>query len=233
MKVFSGEVKEIKGNEDDSDFKLLSSTRMLVIGLLAIIAVPLFKTITHLPPYIGMMLSLSIVWMVSEYIHPEEKFSPDRRILYSAHKALSRIELSSILFFLGILMAVAALETVNVNGVGSLRYAAESMEKAIPNKDIVVILLGVFSAVIDNVPLVAATMGMYTEPLDAKLWHFIAYAAGTGGSMLIIGSAAGVAAMGMEKINFIWYLKKFTWIAALGYLAGCIVFLILENMLKG
>jgi Na+/H+ antiporter NhaD/arsenite permease-like protein len=231
--IFSGEIKEVSTPDDNSDFKLLSSSKILTIGLLAIIAVPLFKTVTHLPPYIGMMLSLAVVWMASEYVHPEEKFSPDRRILYSAHKALSRIELSSILFFLGILMAVAALETVNVNGVGSLRYAAESMERAIPNKDIVVIILGCFSAVIDNVPLVAATMGMYTEPLDAKLWHFIAYAAGTGGSMLIIGSAAGVAAMGMEKINFIWYLKKFAWIAAAGYFAGCVIFLLLESIVNG
>ncbi len=122
-------------------------------------------------------------------------------------------------------MAVAALETVVVDGVGALRYAAMSLDNAVPNQDAVVMLLGVGSAIIDNVPLVAASMGMYTEPTDSKLWHFIAYSAGTGGSLLIIGSAAGVAAMGMEKIDFIWYFKKITWLAATGFVAGGLVFL--------
>lgn len=139
--------------------------------------------------------------------------------------------MSSILFFLGILMAVGALETMVVGGVGTLRYVAEGLENAIPNQDIVIILLGVGSAIIDNVPLVAASMGMYTEPLDAKLWHFIAYSAGTGGSMLIIGSAAGVAAMGMERIDFIWYLKKMGWLAAIGFLGGAAAFLIMYNLM--
>ncbi len=176
---------------------------MLFLGLGAIIFVPIFKTLTHLPPYIGMMLGLGVVWLVSEYIHPEENFDEERRHLFSAPRALSRIEMSSILFFLGILMAVASLESL-----GLLLDFARDIDKAVPNKDIVVMLLGVGSAVIDNVPLVAASMGMYTDVLDAKLWHFVAYAAGTGGSMLIIGSAAGVAAMGMERIDFIWYFRK-------------------------
>lgn len=233
LDVFKGEVGGKISEVNHEQEKLLSSKTMLFLGLGMIVFVPLFKTITHLPPYIGMMLSLGIVWMVSEYIHPEENFNKERSKQYSAHRALSRIEMSSILFFLGILMAVAALETLAINGVGSLRYAAQSMESSIPNKDLVIMLLGVFSAVIDNVPLVAASMGMYADPLDAKLWHFIAYAAGTGGSMLIIGSAAGVAAMGMEKINFIWYFKKITWLAALGYLAGCATFLGLEYFVHG
>jgi Na+/H+ antiporter NhaD/arsenite permease-like protein len=227
LDVFKGNIGKTEA-QDVAAEKLLSSKTMLYLGLGMIIFVPIFKTITHLPPYLGMMLSLGVVWMVSEYIHPEEDFTKERKKQYSAHRALSRIEMSSILFFLGILMAVAALETLAVGGVGSLRYGAEALEAAIPNQDIVIIILGIFSAVIDNVPLVAASMGMYTEPLDAKLWHFIAYAAGTGGSMLIIGSAAGVAAMGMEKINFIWYLKKITWLAAAGYIAGCATFLGLE-----
>ncbi len=147
--------------------------------------------------------------------------------------------MSSILFFLGILMAVAALEslvfgTIMHNGeetyVGTLRYMAEALAKVIPNVDVVIIILGFLSAIIDNVPLVAAAMGMYDFPLDASYWHFIAYSAGTGGSMLIIGSAAGVAAMGMEKIDFIWYFKKVSWLAALGFLAGCGIFT-LEQML--
>ncbi len=230
LKAFKGEISM----KDESSLKtesLLSSRTMLFLGLGAIVFVPIFKTVTHLPPYVGMMLSMGFVWLVSEYIHPEENFPRENRHLYSAHVALSRIEMSSILFFLGILMAVAALESLVIGGVGTLRYVAEGLESAIPNQDLVVMLLGVGSAIIDNVPLVAASMGMYTEGLDAKLWHFIAYAAGTGGSMLIIGSAAGVAAMGMEKIDFIWYLRKISWLAALGFIAGGIVFLGWYNVL--
>jgi Na+/H+ antiporter NhaD/arsenite permease-like protein len=204
---------------------------MLFLGLGAIVFVPIFKVITHLPPYIGMMFSMGIVWLVSEFIHPEEDFSEERKHMYSAHLALSRIEFSSILFFLGILMAVAALETlvygvINGQEVGTLRYLAEQLQQNIPNQDVVIIMLGAFSAVIDNVPLVAASIGMYTQPIDSKLWHFIAYAAGTGGSMLIVGSASGVAAMGMEKIDFLWYLKKISWLAAVGFITGTIAFLI-------
>jgi Na+/H+ antiporter NhaD/arsenite permease-like protein len=223
-KEFKGEIIVNSDNDKEAE-KLLSSRTMLFLGLGMIVFVPFFKTFTHLPPYLGMMLSLGVVWLVSEYIHPEEGFEDERRHLYSAHVALSRIEMSSILFFLGILMAVAALETVVIGGVGALRYAAQGLDSAIPNEDIVVLLLGVGSAIIDNVPLVAASMGMYDAATDAKLWHFIAYSAGTGGSMLIIGSAAGVAAMGMEKIDFIWYLKKITWLAAVGFLAGAFTFL--------
>jgi Na+/H+ antiporter NhaD/arsenite permease-like protein len=180
-----------------------------------------------------MMLSLAVVWLVSEYIHPEENFTEEKKHAFSPHKALSRIELSSILFFLGILMAVAALETMVVNGVGTLRYLAEGLESAVPDQNIVIILLGVLSAVIDNVPLVAASMGMYNFPIDHTVWHFIAYAAGTGGSMLIVGSAAGVAAMGMERIDFIWYLKKITLYAFIGYIAGCGLYIAMAPFLHG
>ena len=237
---FQGEIS--MNHEEEEINKLLSSTFMLYLGLGAIVFVPIFKTITHLPPYIGMMLSLGIVWLASEYIHPEEDFSEEQRHLYSPHKALSRIELSSILFFLGILMAVAALEslvfgTVVHNGaeieVGTLRYVAEWLDKIIPSENVVVIMLGFASAIIDNVPLVAASMGMYDEPIDASLWHFIAYSAGTGGSMLIIGSAAGVAAMGMENIDFIWYLKKVAWLALIGFLAGAFTFILLQPIIHG
>ena len=236
MKPFQGEITlaaDIEGMEEDDRGRLLSSKTMLFLGLGMIVFVPVFKTITHLPPYIGMMLSLGIVWLVSEYIHPEEDFSEERKEKYSAHNALSRIELASILFFLGILMAVAALETVVVDGVGALRAVAEALREVIPNEDIVIIILGFLSAIIDNVPLVAASMGMYdlaTHPMDARLWHFIAYSAGTGGSMLIIGSAAGVAAMGMERIDFIWYFKKIAWLAFLGFAAGAVAFLVIESL---
>lgn len=232
-KQFNGEV-DLKDDDDSEDDKrLLSSKTMLYLGLGMILFVPIFKTVTHLPPYLGMMLSLGVVWLVSEYIHPEEDFTEERKEFYSPHKALSRIEMSSILFFIGILMAVAAFESVVVDGVGALKYAAMGLDTAIPNQDIVVMLLGVGSAIIDNVPLVAASMGMYEAPVDDKLWHFIAYAAGTGGSMLIIGSAAGVAAMGMEKIDFIWYFKKITWLAAVGFVAGALVFLGMVALIHG
>lgn len=229
---FKGDIPE-ENNTGEESGKLLSSKTMLILGLVMIVFVPIFKTITHLPPYVGMMLSLSVVWLVSEYIHPEENFTEEKKHMYSPHKALSRIELSSILFFLGILMAVAALETMVIGGVGTLRFMAEGLEKAIPSQDVVIILLGVLSAIIDNVPLVAASMGMYNFPLDHNVWHFIAYAAGTGGSMLIIGSAAGVAAMGMERIDFIWYFKKITLLAFIGYIGGCAVYMALAPFLHG
>ncbi|MGO3182706.1 MAG: sodium:proton antiporter NhaD [Aequorivita sp.] len=235
LPAFKGSVS-VDPDQKASDGALLSSKTMLFLGLGMIVSVPVFKALTHLPPYMGMMLALGVVWLVSEYIHPEEDFSRERKHLYSAHKALSRIEISSILFFLGILMAVAGLEAlvygvVDGEEVGTLRYVAELLQTAIPNQDVVVIFLGVLSAIIDNVPLVAASMGMYEMPIDSVLWHFIAYSAGTGGSMLIIGSAAGVAAMGMERIDFIWYLKKITWLAFIGFIAGAGVFLLFERVI--
>ncbi len=223
LPVFKGNIEVDESNVENN--KLKSSKFMLFLGLGMIIFVPFFKTITHLPPYLGMMFSLGIVWLVSEYIHPEENFDKKNRHLYSGLRALSRIELSSILFFLGILLAVASIETLATQNMGTLKYMATMLQQSVPNQYIVVSILGVLSAIIDNVPLVAATMGMYDYPIDHSIWHFIAYAAGTGGSMLIIGSAAGVAAMGMEKIDFIWYFKKITWLALLGYVSGIIVFL--------
>ncbi len=230
LKPFRGEITIDESGDFNESKKLLSSQTMLFLGLGMIVFVPIFKTVTHLPPYMGMMLGLGVVWLVSEYIHPEEDFTEERKHLYSPHNALSRIELSSILFFLGILMAVAALETVVVGDVGALRYVAEQLQNWIPNQDIVIVILGFMSAIIDNVPLVAASMGMYDTKvflMDDKLWHFIAYSAGTGGSMLIIGSAAGVAAMGMERIDFIWYFKKIAWLAFVGFIAGAVTFLLL------
>jgi NhaD family Na+/H+ antiporter len=228
LKPFKGNISSPKSDhkEGREAEKLLSSRVMLFVGVGALVFVPIFKTITHLPPYVGMMLGLGVVWLVSEYIHPEEDFTEERKQLYSAHTALSRIELSSILFFLGILVAVASLESL-----GLLINLAEWLDNVLPSIEVVIMMLGVFSALIDNVPLVAATIGMYTEPMDNFLWHFIAYAAGTGGSMLIIGSAAGVAAMGMERIDFIWYLKNITWLAALGFAAGAAVFMLMAPLL--
>lgn len=222
MKPFKGNIPD--SPEEEKEEMLLSSKTMLFLGLGGILSVPVFKTLTHLPPWVGMILALSVVWLVSEYIIPERDWSREKRKKYAVHKALSKIEMNSILFFLGILMAVAALESIGV-----LFHSQEWLSATIPDTNIVVLLLGVASAIIDNVPLVAASIGMYggTYPIDDSVWHFIAYAAGTGGSMLIIGSAAGVAAMGMENINFIWYLKKISWLAILGYLAGALLFILM------
>ena len=217
------------------------SGTMLYLGLGAIVFVPIFKMVTHLPPYVGMMLSLGVVATFAE-IYSSSKFSMTSMTIHDSeesdahaqhspvHYSLSKIELPSILFFLGILLAVAALESL-----GILFNFASSLQDSMPQlgtemssggvSDLVVLLLGVGSAVIDNVPLVAASLGMFSEPIDDQLWHFIAYSAGTGGSMLIIGSAAGVVAMGMEKIDFFWYLKKIAWLAAIGFLVGAAAFM--------
>jgi Na+/H+ antiporter NhaD/arsenite permease-like protein len=234
LKPFKGYAMRKEMVTDEEAERLLSSNKMLWVGLGGIALVPVFKVVTGLPPYLGMMFSLALVWLVSEYVKPEKDITRKEKHRYSTHKALSKIEFSSILFFLGILMAVGALESLVVGSidgttVGALRYAAESVSNAIPNMDIVIVLLGMMSSILDNVPLVAASMGMYDYPSDSPIWHFIAYSAGTGGSLLVIGSAAGVAAMGMEKIDFVWYLKKITWLAFSGFIAGCAVFIFIEK----
>ncbi len=194
---------------------------MLAIGLGGMVFVPIFKTITHLPPYMGMMLVLGGIWVASEVLH-SDKDEADRQKFTAAY-ALTRIDAPSILFFLGILLAVGALEATGV-----LRGLAESLNRSVGNLDVIVLLIGLVSAVVDNVPIVAAAMGMYdlqTYPPDAKLWEFLAYCAGTGGSLLLIGSAAGVAVMGMERLAFGWYLRTISWLALIGYLAGALVYL--------
>jgi Na+/H+ antiporter NhaD/arsenite permease-like protein len=198
------------------------SNVMFFTGLGGLLFVPVFKTITHLPPYMGMLLSLGFIWVVSEIIHYNKE--PEDKSPYSPTRALQRIDMPSVLFFLGILLAISSLESLHV-----LEQLAVFLNTSIGNEDIIVSVIGALSAVIDNVPLVAASMGMYpldVYPMDHKLWEFMAYASGTGGSMLIIGSAAGVAAMGMEKIDFIWYLKKISWLAFLGYVAGIAAYLL-------
>jgi NhaD family Na+/H+ antiporter len=208
-----------------TDENVTGGNVMLGFGLGALLFVPVFKTITHLPPYMGMLLGLSIVWLVSEIIH-SDKDEEDRKPFTVAH-ALAKVDTSSILFFLGILIAIGALEAIHL-----LHDLAVYMDKTIGNLDIIVVAIGVASAVIDNVPLVAATMGMYDMtafPQDSKLWVFLAYCAGTGGSILIIGSAAGVAVMGMEKIDFGWYLKKISLLALMGYFAGVLCYLLMYS----
>ncbi|SFE41289.1 sodium:proton antiporter NhaD [Spirosoma endophyticum] len=194
---------------------------MLATGLGGMLFVPIFKTVTHLPPYMGMLLVLGVIWVVSEVLHSDKDEAERQK--FTAAYALSRIDTSSILFFLGILLAVGALESTGV-----LRALAESLNQSVGNLDVIVLLIGIVSAVVDNVPIVAAAMGMYdlqTYPTDAKLWEFLAYCAGTGGSILLIGSAAGVAVMGMEKLEFGWYLRKISWLALIGYVAGAVVYL--------
>jgi Na+/H+ antiporter NhaD/arsenite permease-like protein len=195
---------------------------MLSVGLGGLLFVPVFKTITHLPPYIGILLILGIIWAVSEFLH-KDKDEADRQP-FTAAFALSRIDTPSILFFLGILLAVGCLEATQV-----LHSLSIWLNYSIGNLNIIVVLIGLASAIIDNVPLVAASMGMYDPniyPTDHQLWQFLAYCAGTGGSILIIGSAAGVAVMGMERIDFGWYFRKISWLALLGYMAGVMVYLI-------
>jgi Na+/H+ antiporter NhaD/arsenite permease-like protein len=199
-----------------------SGILMLIIGVAALISVPIFKTVTHLPPYLGMMLGLGVLWVVSELINPDMD-EAERKHFTAAH-ALTRIDMPSVLFFLGILLAVGSLEAM-----GTLHNFAEYLAHTLGDNRIIITLIGILSSIVDNVPLVAASMGMYDMniyPTDHMIWEYLAYCAGTGGSMLIIGSAAGVAAMGMEKIEFIWYLKRISLLALMGYFAGAITYLL-------
>ena len=222
MPVFKGNVTKI---EDDGVKKQYSSI-ILIAGLVLIILVPIFKTTTHLPTYIGMMLSLSIFAVLAEILSNRMirlKSEVERKEEHTGPtlSALSKIDIPSVLFFLGVLMTVSAMESI-----GTISNFGQTVSQYIP-ETLFVTLLGLCSAVIDNVPLVAASIGMFTAAPDANVWHFIAYAAGTGGSILILGSAAGVVAMGMEKISFVWYLKNISLLAIAGYFAGIGVFLLL------
>ena len=195
---------------------------MFFLGLGTLIAVPAFKTVTHLPPYLGILFGLGIVWLVGDLIH-RNKDSEYKSHLTLAH-ALSKIDMSSLVFFIGILLAVATLEHTHI-----LTALAQRLDHDIGRLDLIVLIIGMVSAIVDNVPLVAAAMGMYdltTYPTDHFLWEFLAYCAGTGGSILVIGSAAGVAAMGLEKIDFFWYVKKISGLALIGYLAGAGVYVL-------
>jgi len=200
---------------------------MLFMGLGVLIAVPVFKAVTNLPPWMGILTGLGIVWLVGDLLH-RHKEDQYKQHLTLAH-ALSRIDMSSIVFFIGILLAVAILEHTHI-----LALLAQSLDQMVGRQDVIVLIIGIVSAIVDNVPLVAASMGMYSlaeYPPDHFLWHFMAYCAGTGGSILIIGSAAGVAAMGMEKIQFFWYVKKVSGLAFVGYIAGAGSYLVQYQLL--
>ncbi|MGY4478441.1 Na+/H+ antiporter NhaD/arsenite permease-like protein [Bradyrhizobium sp. USDA 3364] len=192
------------------------------LGLGILIMVPAFKAVTHLPPFMGILFGLGVLWTVGELIH-RDKEEDEKKRLTLVH-ALTRIDMSSIVFFIGILLAVAALEHTHV-----LEMLAKWLDSTFGRLDVIVILLGLLSAVIDNVPLVAASMGMYglnQHPPDSFLWEFVAYCAGTGGSILIIGSASGVAAMGLEKIEFFWYVRRVSGLALLGYFGGVAAYIV-------
>jgi len=195
---------------------------MFFLGLGILVAVPAFKTVTHLPPFMGILFGLGILWLVGDLVH-RKKESEFKHHFTLAH-ALSRIDMSSIVFFIGILLAVATLEHTHI-----LAALAQWLNETVGRQDVIVLIIGIVSAIVDNVPLVAASMGMYDlaqYPADHFLWQFLAYCAGTGGSILIIGSAAGVAAMGLEKIHFFWYVKKISGLALVGYFAGAGAYLL-------
>lgn len=211
------------GHGGHSHKEIKGSKLMLFLGLAGLISVPVFKTVTHLPPYLGMLLALGILWVASELINPDMDEAEKKP--YTAAGALARIDVPSVLFFLGILLAVSALESMEI-----LHNFSSFLERTLGDNRIIITLIGILSSIVDNVPLVAASMGMYsmeTYPTDHMIWEYLAYCAGTGGSILIIGSAAGVAVMGMEKIDFIWYLKRISLLAMLGYFAGAIVYLLI------
>lgn len=206
-----------------------SSEKNLVffMGVGALVFVPIFKTITHLPPWMGILFGLGTLWAVVEFLHRNKAETASSHL--GVASALRRIDMPSVLFFLGILLAVGSLQAI-----GQLALAATWLNEHVGNLSGIVMLIGVLSAIVDNVPLVAASMGMYSLesfPQDHFLWEFMAYCAGTGGSMLIIGSAAGVAAMGLEKITFGWYLRKIAPLAAAGYTVGAVAYIVQYNLL--
>jgi Na+/H+ antiporter NhaD/arsenite permease-like protein len=201
---------------------------IFALGLGVLVLVPAFKQFTHLPPFMGMLFGLGVLWLAGEFIH-RGKAAESRQQLTVGH-ALGRIDHSSLIFFVGILLAVATLEHTQL-----LAAFAAWLDRTIGQLGVIVLLLGLLSAIVDNVPLVAAAMGMYgldQHPADSFLWEFIAYCAGTGGSILIIGSAAGVAAMGIQKIQFIWYARKIAWLATLGYFAGAAVYIVQSRVMQ-
>lgn len=219
-------------NLQDADKDHQTSDRerniMFFLGLGVLIAVPAFKTITHLPPFMGVLLGLGLLWLVGDILHKDK--TDEEKDHLNLTSALNRIDMASIVFFIGILLAVATLEHSHI-----LPSLANWLSETIGREDLIVLLIGIISAIVDNVPLVAASIGMYSLEQylpDSFLWQFLAYCAGTGGSILIIGSAAGVAAMGLERIDFVWYLKKISWLAFIGYLAGALTYMIQISIIK-
>ncbi|BCO29155.1 Na(+)/H(+) antiporter NhaD [Rhodoferax lithotrophicus] len=207
-------------NEEVFETSAFETNLTFFLGLGILVAVPVFKAVTHLPPFMGILFGLGILWAIADLVHRQEDDLRKQRLTLA--RALTRIDMSAVVFFIGILLAVAVLEHTHI-----LASIAQWLDQTVGRQDVIVLLIGLVSAVVDNVPLVAASMGMYSltqYPADSFLWEFMAYCAGTGGSILIIGSAAGVAAMGLEKIDFIWYVKKISWLALIGYFAGALFY---------
>ena len=224
--TMKGNITRPEVNEEENGLTTPYEQKLLLfLGVAGLLSVPLFKTTTHLPPYMGMLLALGVIWVISERLHKDK--DPEIKHKLRVTAVLRRVDVPTVLFFLGILSAVAALQSA-----GQLNLLSQFLNDKLGNIFLIDLAIGVMSSVVDNVPLVAGAMGMY--PIsdagtlgylanfvqDGVFWEFLAYTAGTGGSILIIGSAAGVAAMGLEKIDFIWYLKKISWLALVGYLAG-------------
>ena len=201
---------------------------VLISGISVLIMVPVFKTLTHLPPYMGILFGLGILWIITVILHQSKEDKHKEK--YSVSQALKNIDTPSVLFFLGILTAISSMQST-----GILTGLADKMTQHIGNTNVIVMSIGLLSSIIDNVPLVAAAQGMYSlslYPTDHYFWEFLAYCTGTGGSALIIGSAAGVVAMGMEKLSFMWYLKKISWLALLGFFAGAFVYILQDLILN-
>lgn len=226
----SGNITTPALNESDNQGSSLSTKERKIVfysGIGVLLFVPIFKTITHLPPFLGILFGLSILWMVIELMHKRKNEIVRSR--YSISSALEKVDTQSILFFLGILLAVAALQTA-----GHLNQLATLLNENVGNIWFINILIGFLSSIVDNVPLVAGAIGMYdltTYAQDDIFWELLAYCAGTGGSCLIIGSAAGVAIMGILKIDFIWYVKKITLLATIGYISGVLVFWLMNQFI--
>lgn len=217
---------EIVTNTESFQFSKLSKERAVVFysGIGVLLFVPVFKSFTHLPPFMGVLFGVGLLWVITGIIH--KKKNEEEKSIYSVMHALQKIDTSSILFFLGILLSVNVLQNT-----GLLKQLALSMADLFGNYHLIAICLGAISSLVDNVPLVAAVIGMYsleTYPVDHSFWHMLAYATGTGGSALIIGSAAGVAVMGLEKITFTWYLKKMSLLALAGFISGALTFWLLN-----
>ncbi|MCH9610322.1 MAG: Na(+)/H(+) antiporter NhaD [Chlamydiales bacterium] len=224
--MIKGENEKVEGS-----FKLIEmepgAKRVFWLGLLSLIMIPVWKAVLHVPPFMGALLGLGIIWLLTDIIHL--RHGEERWHLRVLH-VLTKIDISGIFFFLGILLAIDAL-----GSAGLLKHFAELLESIVPNQNWVAMIIGLISSIVDNVPLVAATMGMYdmaTYPVNDPLWQLIAYSAGTGGSILIIGSAAGVVFMSMEKVDFFWYAKKVGWMALIGYFAGFATYMLMLPLFK-
>jgi Na+/H+ antiporter NhaD/arsenite permease-like protein len=217
MLKIKGHITKIELVKNENNISSFDKNLIFGLGLSCLLFVPVFKTITHLPPYMGILFGLGVMWVVTELIHKrKDSFEKGK---YSVVNAITKTDVPSVLFFLGILLAVACLQEINV-----LQDTATLLNNSIGNLKLISGVIGLLSAIVDNVPLLAATMGMYDFATDDYFWEMIAYCTGTGGSCLIIGSAAGVAVMGLENISFSWYFKNISWLAFVGYIAGFLIY---------